>query len=372
MCVARATTASMPRPRLNTWSISSSETSPAGLDLGEDPGLFPRATADHARRSRSGSTRTRLPGMPPPVTCANPWTGTSRARARASRARRSRSASSSSSASEWCAPGHAGSSSRRPARSSSAATRERVAVAAQPRARDADDAVAGAHVAGQHLGPFDDADRETDEVELARLHHARVLRHLAAEQRAARARGILRRHPPRSRRSPRGRACRSRCSRGRTAARRRARRCRRPTWRRSRCRSCCAGSRAGRSSDFVPTPSVDETSSGSRYRFQSTANSPPKPPTSPTTSGRNVERTCALISSTAFSPAAMSTPDVGVGERLVRSGSSPSGSRRSRAGRVGGRHRGASLPVARAPSPATSPRARASCRDRAPAPGSRR
>ena len=35
---------------------------------------------------------------------------------------------------------------------------------------------------------------------------------------------------------------------------------------------------------------------------------PPKPPMSPTTSGRNVERTCSLMSSTAFSPAAMSTP----------------------------------------------------------------
>ena len=38
---------------------------------------------------------------------------------------------------------------------------------------------------------------------------------------------------------------------------------------------------------------------------------------SPTTSGRNVERTCSLISSTAFSPAAMSTPASGVGERIV-------------------------------------------------------
>ena len=42
----------------------------------------------------------------------------------------------------------------------------------------------GPDVARQHLGAFDHADREADEIELARLHHARMLRHLAAEQRA--------------------------------------------------------------------------------------------------------------------------------------------------------------------------------------------
>ena len=38
------------------------------------------------------------------------------------------------------------------------------------------------------------------------------------------------------------------------------------------------------------------------------ANSPPKPPMSPMTSGRKVERTWSLMRSTASSPAAMSTP----------------------------------------------------------------
>ena len=75
--------------------------------------------------------------------------------------------------------------------------------------------------------------------------------------------GNLRRRPRRARRSLRARACRSRCSRGRTAVRRPAPRCRRPTWRHSRSRSCSAGRRAARSTDFVPTPSVDDTSSGS-------------------------------------------------------------------------------------------------------------
>ena len=94
---------------------------------------------------------------------------------------------------------------------------------------------------GQHLGPLDDTDREADEVELARLHHAGVLRHLAAEQRAAGLAAALGDAARRSRRSPRARACRPRCSRGRTAARRPAPRCRRPTSRRSRCRSCRSG-----------------------------------------------------------------------------------------------------------------------------------
>ena len=70
-------------------------------------------------------------------------------------------------------------------------------------------------------------------------------------------------------------------------------------------------------SDFVPTPSVDETSSGCSKGWASNANRPPKPPMSPMTSGRNVERTCCLMSSTAFSPAAMSTPASAIGQRSV-------------------------------------------------------
>ena len=38
----------------------------------------------------------------------------------------------------------------------------------------------------QHVRPVDDADREADEIELARLDQTGMLRHLAAEQRAAR------------------------------------------------------------------------------------------------------------------------------------------------------------------------------------------
>src|SRR3954447_1039593 len=59
---------------------------------------------------------------------------------------------------------------------------------------------------------------------------------------------------------------------------------------------------------LVPTPSVEDTRIGSRYRLGSKANSPPKPPMSPTTSGRNVERTRSLMRATASSPAVMLTP----------------------------------------------------------------
>ena len=46
------------------------------LDLREDPRLLPTRRVTIASQ-RSGSTRTRLPGMPPPVTCANACTDTS-------------------------------------------------------------------------------------------------------------------------------------------------------------------------------------------------------------------------------------------------------------------------------------------------------
>src|SRR6476620_9139558 len=64
------------------------------------------------------------------------------------------------------------------------APRERVAVAPQPGTRDADHDVALAHRDRQHLLALHDSDREADEVELADVHHSRVLRHLTAEQRA--------------------------------------------------------------------------------------------------------------------------------------------------------------------------------------------
>src|SRR6188768_4219671 len=61
-------------------------------------------------------------------------------------------------------------------------------------------------------------------------------------------------------------------------------------------------------SALVPTPSVDDTSTGWRYRWLAKANSPPNPPMSPMTSGRNVERTLSLMRCTASSPASMLTP----------------------------------------------------------------
>src|SRR5205823_4710860 len=61
-------------------------------------------------------------------------------------------------------------------------------------------------------------------------------------------------------------------------------------------------------SAFVPTPSVDDTSTGLLNRCCGNANRPPKPPMSPMTSGRYVERTSSLIAATASSPAVMSTP----------------------------------------------------------------
>jgi hypothetical protein len=59
---------------------------------------------------------------------------------------------------------------------------------------------------------------------------------------------------------------------------------------------------------FVPTPSVEEASSGCRYFFMSSRNSPAKPPMSPTTSGRVVRCTLVRSRRTASSPAWMETP----------------------------------------------------------------
>src|SRR2546422_2399236 len=58
---------------------------------------------------------------------------------------------------------------------------------------------------------------------------------------------------------------------------------------------------------FVPTPSVDETSTGSRY-FGGTLTKLAKPPTPPITSGRFVARASGVIRRTASSPASTSTP----------------------------------------------------------------
>ena len=59
---------------------------------------------------------------------------------------------------------------------------------------------------------------------------------------------------------------------------------------------------------FVPTPSVDDTMTGSRNPG-GIATAEPNPPRPPRTSGRRVDATDALMSSTARSPAATSTPE---------------------------------------------------------------
>ena len=60
---------------------------------------------------------------------------------------------------------------------------------------------------------------------------------------------------------------------------------------------------------LVPTPSVEVASSGRRIPVSlETSNSPANPPMPPMTSGPAVLATAAFISSTARSPAAISTP----------------------------------------------------------------
>src|SRR5438552_18106998 len=61
-------------------------------------------------------------------------------------------------------------------------------------------------------------------------------------------------------------------------------------------------------SDFVPTPSVVDTSSGFEYRPGSKAKKPPNPPMPPTTSGRAVDATTDRIRPTASSAASRLTP----------------------------------------------------------------
>jgi hypothetical protein len=70
--------------------------------------------------------------------------------------------------------------------------------------------------------------------------------------------------------------------------------------------SCRSIARA--SAILVPTPSVEDASSGLRYFAVSSAKRPANPPRPPTTSGRLVFSTAERIRVTARSPASMSTP----------------------------------------------------------------
>ena len=63
---------------------------------------------------------------------------------------------------------------------------------------------------------------------------------------------------------------------------------------------------------LVPTPSVEDTITGSRYP-SGIVIADPNPPRPPSTSGRRVDSTEARISATARSPAATSTPGPRVG-----------------------------------------------------------
>ena len=101
---------------------------------------------------------------------------------------------------------------------------------------------------------------------------------------------------------------RPRCSRGRTAARRPGTRGRRRTWPPGRCRWCRSARRPGRPAPWCPRRRWTTPARAGGSAAASKPNSPPKPPMSPMTSGRNVERTLSLMRSTASSPAAMSTP----------------------------------------------------------------
>src|SRR4051794_5881760 len=68
---------------------------------------------------------------------------------------------------------------------------------------------------------------------------------------------------------------------------------------------------------LVPTPSVLLASRGSLYLWMSDRNSPATPPSPPTTSGRLARAMRPFISSTARSPASMSTPASAYDDFLV-------------------------------------------------------
>ena len=159
----------------------------------------------------------------------------------------------------------------------------------------------------QQPRPLADADAEPRQVELVGLHQARVLRRLAADQRAARLAAAVgdprdqRRHPLRVQPPDRD-VVEERQRLGAGAGRRRPR-----TSRRGRSRSCPAGPSPPRSPSSSPRrPWTRRSPAPGSPAGIATAD--PNPPRPPSTSGRRVDATEARISSTARSPAATSTP----------------------------------------------------------------
>ena len=132
--------------------------------------MCPRATT---ASQRSGSTRARLPGMPPPVTCANACTSTVAGAASASRARRSRSAGAARRRASGARP--ATRARRGRGRRGRGAQRARASsrCSAGPGSRSRRCGRRRARRCGSTSAALDDADREADEVELTRLHAGR-------------------------------------------------------------------------------------------------------------------------------------------------------------------------------------------------------
>ena len=168
---------------------------------------------------------------------------------------------------------------------------------------------------------LDDADAGAGDVVVVGRHEARGARRSRrrrARSRPARSRPRCRR---RSRRCARGRPARRRCSPAGTAARRRRRRGRRRPCRRGRCRPCRACPSPARWRAWCRRRRCSRRAAAPCTCEVSRRNSPAKPPSPPTTSGRLARVSLPFISSTARSPASMSTPGRGVRRgRLARRG----------------------------------------------------
>ena len=197
---------------------------------------------------------------------------------------------------------------------------QRVAVGVRPAGGDADQHVADADVgAGEQLVALDDADERAGDVERARRVHARHLGGLATEQGAAGRLGRPRPSRRRPRRRGRRRARWRRCSRGRTAAGADCTSTSSMQWLTMSIPTPRTMPSRAASSTFVPTPSVDATSTGSRSAVIAAAlNTPPKLPTPRSTPLSWVASTAAFISATARVPSSMSTPACGVRPATTR------------------------------------------------------